>query len=96
MIQLSEQTKIEAQIGGLIGTMIGMVGVGIVIIGFTNMSITFKIFSIIGFSGSLFMMLIQLIGLFQFRKQFLDAKKIMEGSEISEVPLQFGIPDYVK
>lgn len=75
---MSEQTKIEAQLGGLIGTMIGMTGAAVVIIFFTQMELTFKIFSAIGFSGSLAMMFIQLIGLIQFRKQFIEAKKAME------------------
>ena len=77
-MKLSQQTQIEAQIGFLIGIIIGALSSWILIMFFTPWEWYFKLGATIGeigIIGSLSMALSQTIAQ---RRQYLDAKKTME------------------
>ena len=78
---ISQQTQIEAQIGFLIGIMLGALSSWVLIMFFTPWEWYFKLFATIGeigIIGSLGLALMQTIAQ---RKQYLDAKKYMESEE---------------
>ena len=90
---LSPQTQIEAQIGFLIGIMVGALSAWTMIMFFTPWEWYFKLFATIGevgIIGSLGMALAQTIGQ---RRQYLDAKKQMDDAEDEEVKEELDIED---
>ena len=75
---LSVQTTIEAQIGFLIGIILGAMSSYVFIMFFVDWAWYFKFFTTVGYIGifgSLVLSLIQTIGT---RRQYLEAKKTME------------------
>lgn len=80
--QLSEQTRIEAQIGFTIGILIGAVAAGILVLIFTQWQWYFKLFSAIGSIGIIGSLVLTLSELFKVRKNYLETqaelKKISE------------------
>ena len=87
-MNMSDLTKVESQMGGTIGMLIGVFGAGVMIVFFTEMNPVFKCFSALGIVSSLLMMSTSLIGLIQMRKQIIAGqehmKKLME--EMKSMP----------
>ena len=83
--QMSEQTRIESQIGFTIGILIGAIAGGVLILFFTPWEWYFKVFSAIGSAGIIGSLTLSLMELFKIRKNYLmtqaEMKKIRaEGS----------------
>lgn len=77
-MNLSEQTKIEAQIGFTIGILIGAFAAGIFILFFTEWQWYFKFFSAIGSLGILGSLGLTLNELIKARRNYIDALKEMK------------------
>lgn len=76
--ELSEKTKIEAQIGFVIGILIGALSGGVLILFFTPWEWYFKLFSFIGSVGIVGSLFLNLMSLFKLRKSYIEAQKEME------------------
>lgn len=77
-MKLSEQTKIEAQIGGMIGLIIGLIGAATVIVLFAAVDFWLKFWTIIGMGSAVFMQAMGLSALLKMRKAHIEGLKMME------------------
>ena len=77
-MQLSEQTKIEAQIGFTIGILVGAVSAWVLILFFTDWEWYFKVFSSIGSAGIVGSLSLGLHEIIRQRRMYLEAKAEME------------------
>jgi hypothetical protein len=75
---LSEQTKIESNIGFVIGILVGAFAAWMFILFFTPWQWYFKVFSSIGSIGILGSLSLSLMELIKVRRNYLDAKAEME------------------
>ena len=83
-MKMSPQTQFEAQIGFLIGILIGAISAWVMVIFFTPWQWYFKLFATIGsfgIVGSLTLALFQTIGQ---RRQYIEAKKIMDNIDMEK------------
>jgi MFS family permease len=78
MRRLTEQTKIEAQIGFLIGILIGAISGGVLILFFTPWEWYFKLFSAIGSLGIIGSLSLSLYETIKIRRNFIETQKEME------------------
>ena len=86
-MNISEQTKIEASIGFVIGILVGAISSWVLIVFFTQWQWYFKLFSSIGEAGIVGSLLLTLHELIKSRRNYLDTvaemKKInKESAEI--------------
>ena len=77
-MKLSEQTKMEASIGFLIGILIGATAAGISVIFFTPWQWYLKLFSGIGTAGIIGSLLLSLNELIKARRNLIDAMNEMK------------------
>jgi len=86
-MELSEQTKIESQIGFTIGILIGATSAGVLILFFTDWQWYFKLFSAIGSIGIIGNLMLALKELLKMRRNYLDTVEEMKNinSESTEV-----------
>lgn len=77
-MKLSEQTKIEAQIGFTSGILLGAIAAAILILFFTTFEWYFKIFSAIGSIGIIGSLVLSLNEQIKIRRNFLDAMEEMK------------------
>jgi len=86
-MKLSQQTQIEAQIGFLIGILLGALSSWVLIMFFTQWEWYFKVFATIGEIGILGSLSLALYQTIEQRKHYLESKKIMESinEEIEEI-----------
>ena len=78
MYELSEQTKIESQIGFTIGILIGATSAGVLILFFTDWQWYFKLFSAIGSLGIIGNLSLALKELLRMRRNYLDTLEEMK------------------
>jgi MFS family permease len=76
-MELSEQTKIEAQIGFTIGILIGATAAGVLILFFTEWQWYFKLFSSIGSLGIIGSLSLALNELLKARRNYIATLKEM-------------------
>lgn len=81
-MQLSELTKIEAQMGFTIGILAGVIASWIFILFFTDWQWYFKVFSSIGELGIIGTLALQLNELIKVRKNYITVKKEMDKKQI--------------
>ena len=86
-MKLSELRKVEAQIGFMIGILIGATAAGVLVIGFTPWQWYFKVFSAIGSIGIIGTLVMSLRELFKYRREFIEAQKMMTHNEIKEIKM---------
>jgi len=89
-MQLSEQTKIEAQIAFLIGIIIGAMSGWMIILFFSNWQWYFKLFSSIGSLGIIGSISLSLLDQLNRRKALLEALK-----EMQYINTETGIPENI-
>lgn len=77
-MNLSEQTRIEAQIGFTIGIMVGAAGAWIAVLFLSPMAWYYKLFTSLGSVGILGTLYFSLQQQFQIRKIYLDTLKEMK------------------
>lgn len=77
-MKISEQTQLEAQVGFLIGTMIGILASWIFVIFFTNFQWYFKVATSIGEIGIFGMMILSLRQAIITRKNYLETQEEMK------------------
>ena len=77
-MKLSEQTRIEAQIGFTIGILVGATAAGILLLFLTNWQWYFKLFSAIGTIGIIGNLALALSQLIKIRRNYLETMKEME------------------
>ena len=98
-MELSAQTKIEAQIGFTVGILIGAIAAGIVVFFFSGWEWYFRYPSLLGSIGIIGMLSMSLGELLKMRKRYLESKKLMEETtpqpitfnETSEIPIETAI-----
>ena len=78
MYELSEQTKIESQIGFTIEILIGATSAGVLILFFTDWQWYFKLFSAIGSLGIIGNLSLALKELLRMRRNYLDTLEEMK------------------
>jgi hypothetical protein len=74
----SEIRKAEMQIGFLIGILIGAAAGGVLIVFFASMAWYFRLFSAVGSLGVIGTLLISLREQFKYRKEFIEAQRMMD------------------
>ena len=77
-MKLSEQTKIEAQIGFTVGILIGACGAAVLILFFTPWQWYFKLISGIGSAGIIGSLILSLNELIKARRNYLAAMEQMK------------------
>jgi len=77
-MKISELTKIEANIGFLIGVTTSVVASWVFVVFFTTMQWYFKAFSSLGQFSIMGMLIFQLVETFKIRKNYLEVLKEME------------------
>ena len=77
-MQLSEQTKIEAQIGFTSGILVGAISASILVLFFTPWEWYFKLFSAVGSIGIIGSLVLSLTEQIKTRRNYLDMKLEME------------------
>ena len=78
---ISQQTQIEAQIGFLIGILIGALSSWVLVMFFIPWEWYFKFFATIGEIGIIGSLSLALLQTIAQRRQYLDAKKYLESEE---------------
>lgn len=76
--QMSEQTKIEAQIGFTSGILVGALAAGVYLLFFTTWEWYFKLFSLIGSIGIIGSLVLSLWELIKVRRNYLETMTEME------------------
>ena len=78
IMELSEQTKLEAQIGFLVGILVGAIAGGVLILFFTPWQWYFKLFSAIGSLGIIGSLLLSLNETLKARRNYLETIEEMK------------------